>query len=142
MLEPGPEGVVVHRTRGRARLRFAALRGAEERLGALAARLTAIPGITRIAANPLTGSVVVHHRGDWESVAAAAARTLAIVWQDGAARAKSPAGASREVDLRFLMGSALGLLALLQLLRREVLPPALTLLWYAAALIGDRPKDN
>jgi hypothetical protein len=56
---------VIHAITGRMRLRVPSLKGNEELSRRLHERLSAVPGITRVEANPVTASVLVlHHAGD------------------------------------------------------------------------------
>ena len=54
---------LLHELPGRLRAREPAIKGHPARAAALAAELRKLPGVIRASANPLTGSVVVEHRG-------------------------------------------------------------------------------
>jgi hypothetical protein len=142
MAEPHLVGLIVHRIPGRARVRFPELRGEGVRLDSLAAGLLAIPGVTHAAPHAMTGSIVVRHGAEWSAVASSAASSLGIAWDDDGSRAGAGDAADREANLRILLGAALGAFAFWQLARQNVLPPAITLLWYAVALVTGRSPGH
>jgi hypothetical protein len=82
----------------------------------------------------LTGSIVVRHRGAWPQIAELAAGIIELV----EAEESLPPAAAR---LPAILSLGLGALAVLQLFRGQVLPPAVTLLWYASTLAAGRPKE-
>jgi hypothetical protein len=129
-----PCAVLAHALPGRLRLRLPALRGDGAGMAALAAALGAVPGVLAIAAAPLTGSLLLRHTGPAEAVLAAAglAGLLRVV---PAAAAPASASALPVAALLPAAGAVASAgLALLQLARREALPPALTLGCYAVEL--------
>lgn len=118
---------------GRVRLNLGAVARDPTRASALARECLLLPGVVSAVANPLTGSLLLRFRGERETVFAAAA-------QKGLFRLATerpcPAAPARAAPLA---AAALGLLAAIQTLRGAVLPPAVTLLWYARSLgSGDR----
>lgn len=126
-----PLAQLVHRLPGRVRLRVPALRGAPARLEALAVALRGLPGVTAAEAGPLTGALLLHHEGSLEALReAAAGRGLLRL-----AAAPAAAIAAPPPDPRVVLPAAGALLwsvlAVVQLLRREALPPAMTLGWQA-----------
>jgi copper chaperone CopZ len=52
---------VLHRTKGRVRVKLPALKGSSAMTDAVAAQLGTIEGVKRVHANPTTGSVVVYY---------------------------------------------------------------------------------
>jgi hypothetical protein len=52
---------IAHQTAGRVRMKISGAKGDEELLDDIAATFRAIPGIKRVAVNPVTGSVVLHY---------------------------------------------------------------------------------
>jgi copper chaperone CopZ len=52
---------VLHRTKGRVRVKVPALKGSSAMTAAVAAQLGTIEGVKRVHANPTTGSVVVYY---------------------------------------------------------------------------------
>ncbi len=58
----------VHHVPGRTRLRIPERRGDPAFFEEAARRLARVPGVHRVDANPLTGSVLVHHAGDLDSL--------------------------------------------------------------------------
>jgi hypothetical protein len=127
-----PRALLAHASPGRLRLRLPALRGESDRLAALALAAADLPGVLAAEASAVTGSLLLLHRGEAEALLAAGEAAGLF-----ARRAPEPASAPAIPPAMLLpaAGAALAaLLALVQLFRREALPPALTLGWYAAAL--------
>lgn len=134
-----PHAIVVSAVAGRMRLRLPAHRDDAAFFAALARRALMLPGVTGAAGNPLTAGLLLRHRGDASAVLSAATA-------DGLFRATRAAAAqARATSARNLapLGAAgLGLLALFQATRGTVLPPAITLFWYAGSLLrGIMPAD-
>jgi hypothetical protein len=129
-----PLARIVHTIPGRARLRIDSRRGDGAFFAALATGLSIIPGVSRADVRPLTGSVLIEHNGPLERVIAAAAQKGLFV----VARASTVAAAAPPAtfDPKVAMGVGLGVFALWQLAQGRVLPPAVTLAWYAANLTG------
>ncbi len=59
----------IHQTYGRMRVRVAALKGNLQSCRELMRQLAALPGVQRVAANDVTGSIIVHY--DPQSIPAA-----------------------------------------------------------------------
>jgi hypothetical protein len=130
-----PLALLVHALPGRARLRLPALRDDAAGLAALLARVAELPGVTGVQAGTVTGSLLLRHAGPaaalWQ---AAASRGLFVLGADPAAET-APAGAVRAAVALPAAGAVVWAgLAILQLVRREALPPALTLAWQAVRL--------
>jgi hypothetical protein len=118
---------------GRVRLRLAAHRGDAAFFSAVSAAALMLPGVTAAAANPETAGLLLRFRGDLATVLNAAAREGLFT-----VAAPSRAPESRAARAEGLGGLLLGGLALVQMTRGVILPPALTLLWYAGSLLrGD-----
>jgi hypothetical protein len=130
-----PTARVARQGRRRLRLRFAERRGDDGYLNWLVVQLSALPDVTHVQAHPLTGSILILHSSDSASVldSAAGAGQFTI-----AAEEHEPGPLlDREVASVAVPLAAAGILsafAVWQLLRGRVLPPAVTLGWYAATL--------
>lgn len=113
---------------GRVRLNLGLAGRDPARATALARDALLLPGVVSAAANPLTGSLLLRFRGEAETVFAAAARQGLFRVETTRQRPAAPARAAP------VAAAALGLLAAIQALRGAILPPAVTLLWYAGSL--------
>jgi hypothetical protein len=133
MTEALPLAEVVHAIAGRARLRIADRCGDQAFLAAIATSLSAMPGVHRVDVRPLTGSVLIRHSGPLARIAAAAKAARLFTLTD---QPTAPPPPTIAFDPKMIVGGGLGLAALWQLARGRVLPPALTLAWYSAALTG------
>ena len=127
-----PRAIVVSAVAGRMRLRLPGHRDDHAFFARLAQRALILPGVTGAAGNPITAGLLLRFRGEASAVLTAAAR-------DGLFRAAWPASAAAHAtsasNLAPLGAAGLGLLAVLQATRSAVLPPAITLLWYAGSLL-------
>jgi hypothetical protein len=136
---------IAHRIDGRVRIRVAARRNDAEWFARAAGALAAVPGVSGCSVSPLAASIVVHHAGSLEDLAAVAVQQGLFALDLAppvAPAAPSPAAALRkmedavravtagEVDLRTAASTALVALGALQLLRGQILAPAVTLFWY------------
>ncbi len=131
MTERLPVAVVVHAMSGRTRLRIAERRGDRAFFASIATGLSAMPGVSRVEARPLTGSILILHVTPFARVAAAAERARLFAVGDASIPLSLPATA---IDAKKAAAASLGVFALWQLSRGQILPPALTLVWYAASL--------
>ncbi|PZW46836.1 hypothetical protein C8P66_108115 [Humitalea rosea] len=127
-----PLATIVHALPGRLRLRLPALRGDIAGLSALALAVAALPGVAAAEASATTGSLLIQHEGTTEAV---------LVLAEGLFSAR-PDAAEEAIQLPEALLPAMGAMAaagltIVQLLRREALPPALTLGWYAMRLGQD-----
>lgn len=133
MADELPIAEIVHTMRGRARLRIAARRGDAPFFAAVATGLSTIPGVYKVDVRPFTGSIVIDHGPPLVRVGAAAA--AARLFLLGEPASPSPP-LQLSVEPKTAVGIGFGLFALWQLTQGRVLPPALTLGWYAATLTG------
>ncbi|MCX7892486.1 MAG: hypothetical protein N2544_09020 [Burkholderiales bacterium] len=137
MPERIPRAELAHAIEGRTRLRFREHAGDAAALTAIAARLGELEGVDTVSIRAINGTVVMTHDGHFDEYADRAVRAgmLELVTAPTAARAAS-AGHALEVpaSVPALVGLAFGALGLLQIAEKRVLPPALTLFWYAAEL--------
>lgn len=139
------EAIVTHRLPGRIRLQLSGLKHDPAALDGLAEGLRASPQVTRVQANALVGSLLVHHTGGWDELAAwaEAGQLFALgrpprenVHQrlhrgvDDLTRGLS-AVSGEPVDLREWLTLGLIGLAIHQAAAGNVMVPAASLLWYA-----------
>jgi hypothetical protein len=131
MREPLPLATVVHATGTRLRLRVQARRGDTAFFERCAAGLAGIAGVGAVQARAMTASLLLHHDGlVVETIAAEAERAGLFIVAEVA-----PESAARTApDLPALGAMAFSALGVLQLFNQRLLPPALTLFWYAATL--------
>lgn len=139
------DAVVSHSLPGRIRLRLTGLKGDAVALGQVAGHLRLCPSVVRVEANPVLGSLLIHHTGEWEEVARQAEveqlfrlgtparegihrRLHAGV--DGLARSLS-AISGQQVDLREWLTLGLIGLAIAQAAEGNIMVPAASPLWYA-----------
>jgi hypothetical protein len=126
-----PGAFLAHASGGRTRLRVPSRRGDTDYFTACAARLAEFDGVLAVTPRALTASLLVEHDGDFGAIAARAraAGLFALEPASGEPElARGPAVPG--------LAGVLGALAVVQLLRQRVLPPAITLLWYAASVAG------
>jgi hypothetical protein len=146
-----PTAHVVHRGRGRLRLRVADRRKDAAWLEGAAACLAELPGVHRVEVGILTGSLLVHHGGEYDLEPAIRALDL---WRlEDAPPAEVPplqslndmaASLEREMralapgapDLRTLLFLSLAGLGVAQIVRGQITAPATSLLWYALELLA------
>ncbi len=127
-----PLAEIVHATGGRTRLRFADRIGDTFFFERLAERLRLVEGVAEVRARPRTGSVIVLHEGPSAGFVAASRDIFGASGEAPPPTLQPPTAAQAELAGAALMAG----LALLQSARGRVLPPAVTLLWYAAGIAG------
>jgi hypothetical protein len=142
-----PRGEVCHRISGRVRLRIGERRGDAAYFERVSRALRRSAGVTHCQANPITGTVLIEHAGPLEQVLGVA-QTQKLFCVDRSepglvpGRVRAAQGLERidaelqhwtkgEADLRTLALAALIGLGVMQLIRGNVLAPAVTLFWYA-----------
>jgi hypothetical protein len=145
-----PEAHVVHRLPGRVRLRVPSRRGDRDWFSSAVVELAMARGVLTAKADPRLASLLIHHDGPLQAIAAAAERGGLFRLMDLAPRPESLLGemqgeaaawnaglrrAAGDADLASLAFLGLCLSALWQLARGQILPPAATLAWYAAYLL-------
>lgn len=134
MADALPIAEVVHAMPGRARLRIPERRGDAVFFAAVATALSAIPGVIKAEVRPLTGSILIRHGPPLDRIRAAAQE--ARLFTVGNAGAVPPPTPTVAIDPKMAIGLGLGAIAVWQLIEGRVLPPAITLAWYAAGLAG------
>jgi hypothetical protein len=141
-----PTARVVHRLPRRLRLRIEGKRGDEAWFDEAAAALAMVSGVEHVATSPRTSSIKLRHSRAGDDVLAAAAARGLFRLADGA-----PSEGSAGDRLRAAAGSftaseglavVLTLAALRQVWRGQILPPALTLLAYAATVLATRETHS
>ncbi len=156
--EPLPRAFVSHRAPGRIRIRIPGSRGDATYFARLERGLAGIEGVTRLEANPRTGSVLVCHRGEVMDALEARGREtglfelgpepvideaqlLAIPGQLLEAVDARLFRASRgAADIRSLLFLALLLAGIRQIAKGRVMAPGISLVWYALELLLDRRR--
>jgi len=130
-----PEAHVARRGRRRLRLRFVERRDDEGFLNWLVVQLSALPDVTQVRADPLTGSILILHSGDPAAIleSAAGAGQFVIAGDEHGSKPLLDREAAR-LAVPLAAAGILSAFAVWQLLRGRVLPPAVTLGWYAATL--------
>ena len=129
-----PTAELVHAIPGRARLRIAERRGDTVFFAAIATGLSALPGVYHVDLRPLTGSFVITHGPPIARIGAAAQQAGLFTLKEAIeAPAEWP---ELPIDAKTAATIALGLVAVWQLLRGQLFPPAVTAAWYAARLAG------
>jgi Heavy metal associated domain 2 len=159
-----PRATISHKTSSRLRLRVPAKRRDTDYFSALQEELGKCPGVLKIEANPLTGSVLVHHRSAvQELIDYAEERQLFSAGREEDPKPPSPMSnrltrhfAKVNQSLGDLTRGEIGLgdvallsligFGLFQIFRKKILPDGVTLLWYATSLhlLGQQvtPKRN
>lgn len=143
-----PAAHVKHRLPGRARIKIESRRGDVAYFREVEQPLSACPGITRLETNPVTGSLLILHAGDLESIGGFAEERglfrLATLYPPTIVPLKYWVSenlkeldrglkvlSSEALDLTSLIFLALVGLAIYQVLEGNLMAPAVTLLWYA-----------
>jgi hypothetical protein len=136
MPERAPRAEVAHAIEGRTRLRFREHAGDAVALTAIATRLGELEGVDTVSIRALNGTVVMTHDGHFDEYAARAmsAGMLEIVEVAHAAGGIGPVPAALKSPPAFA-ALAFGALGLFQVAEKRVLPPAITLFWYATELM-------
>ncbi len=129
-----PLALVVHAIPNRTRLRIPSRRGDPVFFASIATALAAMPGIRRVAVQSVTGSVLLEHGKP-------ATKLLEEIADAGLFRVSELRRQTQPLqpvafDPKIAVGVGMGVFALWQLTKGRVLPPAITLGWYAAALTG------
>lgn len=151
-----PVAEVRHALSTRTRVAISARRGEHDYFVTVAETLGSFEGISRVTANPVTGSVLIEHAPPFQTVAAYAAERglfqLLPPRTDGHTPAAQAAAGLAALDgtlKRFTEGDlnarsvillTLVALAAVQAARGQVLGPASTLLWAALSLVRSEGK--
>ncbi len=146
-----PVATVEHRSSGRLRLRVRSRRGDGAYFAGVTARLSSVRGIRTLEAKPATGSILLQHSLDDDTLLSLAKEQDLFEVADPAPVPEPPfAAISRrydeidrwvsnatggQADLSTALFGALAASALVQLARGNVGVPATTLLWYAGSVV-------
>jgi hypothetical protein len=143
---------VVHRMPGRVRLRIREKRHDRGFFTTLTEAIAQQPGVRRATANPQTGSVLIEHDGEFDPILAQLkGQDILLVEAEptGSATANAVRNlrlnafrldlglrhiTGKEADLRSSIILLLAFLTIIQALRGQILPPAITVAWYTAML--------
>jgi hypothetical protein len=128
-----PSAEVLHSIDGRTRLRVSAKAGNVPFFATLADGLVRLDGVISVRTRPLTGSVVVVHEGTFAGLATRAQgeNLFAVLPYPGHAESSAT---SRIAGAPAAGAVAMAALGTFQLFQQRVLPPAITLFWYALTL--------
>jgi hypothetical protein len=143
---------VVHRIPGRVRLKVPARRGDAAFFAELSQRVRRMPRVRHVDVNPMTGSVLLRHEGDFAHIASELlgsdagqlvemAMALPSVARHVRHEVKDLDQALRRwshhaLDLGTVVAVGLAAMAGLQLLRGRAPSQAVSLAWYSAELLG------
>jgi hypothetical protein len=117
---------------GRFRLRIRSRRGDSSFFREIVGVLSTIPQVEEVAANPLTGAVLILHSGASDPITAAAADSGLLAFERGGAGSRSNRGSSLRVPSALDSASTgLGALALLQAARGNITGSATENFWNA-----------
>lgn len=138
MADPLIRATIEHRIPGRVRLRISGRRGDAIFFSCAVAVLSGWQGVHTVQANPLTGSILVHHTGEpasWLSRAKAEGLFEAAEPGREVAVRAGPAGAKRPVPSPLDIAAAgLAAAGVLQLARGQMIGPASESPWNAYGL--------
>ncbi|MBH5397556.1 hypothetical protein HZZ13_07080 [Bradyrhizobium sp. CNPSo 4010] len=139
-----PIATIQHQIPGRLRLRISARRGDVSFFQGIVQALSQLPGVDKLDAIPLTGSIIIRHSGPAQPIAAAA--TEQGLFEIGPEEPKdAPAPSSRRrpyAGLRSTAATGLSGLALFQVARGQLTGNAAENFWnaYGAQRILGRPE--
>lgn len=125
-----PRARIASHAPGRVRLRLCSHRGDAAFFSALSSAALMLPGVMAAAANPETAGLLLRFRGELAPLLDAAASERLFIVPEPVLTAEL-----RTERAAGLGGVVLGGLALVQMARGMILPPAATLLWYAGILL-------
>ncbi|MBZ0168078.1 hypothetical protein MELA_02637 [Candidatus Methylomirabilis lanthanidiphila] len=150
-----PNAFITHATHGRVRIKIPAKKGDAAYFASLRDKLAALselPGIQRIEANPLTGSILVLHTLDPEAIDLGLVaqysefNQLFRLQQPPAKQTPAPGNKASgrtagEIDPKVLAMLGFVGVAVIQLKRGHIMMPAITALWYAYSLMKERQRE-
>ena len=141
-----PTAHVVHRLPGRLRLRIEGKRGDQAWFDEAATTLAMLAGVEEVATSPRTSSIMLRHSRAAEDVLAAAVARGLFQLADADLAEGSAAERLRAAAAGLTASEGLALVltlaALRQLWRGQILPPAVTLLAYAATVLATRDAQS
>tara|TARA_B100000614_G_C14499859_1_gene474219 strand:+ start:430 stop:873 length:444 start_codon:yes stop_codon:yes gene_type:complete len=128
-----PEAFIGHRSPGRLRLKLPDHKGDSSFFARVAETIAALPMVTAVRVNPLTGSVLVLHGGDADAILAHGdeAGLFALARRPFA----PPSAAEAEpFDPSALIAFVIAALGVVQVFRGNILGPAAGLFWIALSV--------
>ncbi|PWB83795.1 MAG: hypothetical protein C3F11_04760 [Methylocystaceae bacterium] len=134
MAEALPIAKIVHETPGRTRLRVGDKRGDGAFFASVATGLSGIPGVYEVDVRPLTGSILIRHGAPLARIGSAAREARLLAVENGLS--VPPPTSAQTIDPKMAIALGFCAFAVWQLTQGRVLPPAITLAWYAARLGG------
>jgi hypothetical protein len=144
-----PTAHIVHRLKGRLRLKVPGKRGDSDWFAATAARVQQVPGVRRVTVQTRSASILIVHRPGaqlGEQLAAAGLFTLTDELvasppvldpiMDGISRShrRLARRTGGRANLQTVLIAMLLLAAFVQTLRGQIMVPAVSFAWYAASL--------
>ena len=143
MAQRVPWAVVAHCSAGRLRLRIPAMRHNTGYFAEVRSVMFECPGVEHVEVNPVSASVLICHRCTLEALRAHGAEAQLLAWEPPAstavtiaARLASTYEACNERVKSFTRDEIdILAIAVRQLLRGQILMPAVTALWYVASLL-------
>lgn len=142
MADALPLAAVVHTMKGRTRLRVADRREDEGFFASVAAGLSAIAGVQKVEVRPLTGGILIFHDTPLSTLSAAAEKAGLFSLVEETIASSAPEELRLQISPRMVMAAGLGLIAVWQVYKEHVFPPALTLAFLAAEVAGLSPVWN
>lgn len=146
-----PHAHIRHRMHGRVRLHIPEKKHDPEYFARVGQKLTELDTVQSVHTDSRTGNILIKHDGDLEAIGQFAERhglfslitttAAAIMLADRLADRvgdldEGLVGVTRgQVDLRSMVVVFLAAGGAVQVLRKQFLPPAFTLFWYALALV-------
>jgi hypothetical protein len=136
--------VIAHRIPGRARLLVRDKRGNIGYFSDLSESLGRLEGVQRTKTNPTTGSITLEFLGDLETILQHAEDTDLLSITESVLPEGSPSSlvrpmafpinlvSGRDVNRMFMVGSVLLVVGVIQIIRGEWFPPAVSVFWMAA----------
>jgi hypothetical protein len=144
--------VIAHRIPGRARLLVRDKRGNIGYFSDLSESLGRLEGVQRTKTNPTTGSITLEFLGDLETILQHAEDTDLLSITESVLPERNPARgpegspsslvrpmafpinlvSGRDVNRMFMVGSVLLVVGVIQIIRGEWFPPAVSVFWMAA----------
>lgn len=139
-----PIATIQHQIPGRLRLRIPARRGDVSFFHGIVQALSKLPGVEKLDAIPLTGSIIIRHSGSAQAIAAAATEQgLFEIGPEEPKEAAAPSTRRRPYSgLRSTAATGLSGLALFQVARGQLTGNAAENFWnaYGAQRILGRPE--
>jgi hypothetical protein len=141
-----PRVQILHSLPGRTRLGLLNGKGDQALLEKVVSGLKALPEVVQVAGNPVTGTILLHHNGSFDSIAQQTGSLFSLAPKVQPQRAVIQTRATHgldqlskglesvtggQVDLNGLLIVTFTLLAIQQAIEGQVMIPAATALWYA-----------